>query len=43
MPARRITNPGIIVVGDEKGSVKCGVKCRAWSETCEVWSVKSKV
>ena len=25
MPTRRITNPGIIVVGEEKGSVKCGV------------------
>ena len=24
MPTRRRTNPGIIVVGDEKGSVKCG-------------------
>ena len=30
MPTRRITNPGIVVIGEEKGSVKCGVESVEW-------------
>ena len=41
MPTSRKTNPGIIVVGKEKGSVKCGVQSieRGEKMKCGVESV----
>ena len=53
MLTRMIRNPGIKVMREEEGIVKCGVEsgkcgvlsvdCKLWSVECKVWSSKCQV